>query len=85
METSASHHDRGGPSSHLMCRLFKWNLSNQTDKLSLQTRLCQSDLAVHRPGCAEQADSAAVVFIVLQGSPHSLTSCSDVSEHLTKL
>lgn len=61
METSASHHDRGGPSSHLMCRLFKWNLSNQTDKLSLQTRLCQSDLAVHRPGCAEQADSAAVV------------------------
>lgn len=61
METSASHQDRGGSSSHLMCRLFKWNSYNKRDKLSLQTRLCQSDLSVYRPGCAEQADSVAVV------------------------
>lgn len=46
-----------------MCRLFKWDFHNETDELSLQTRLCQSDLSVYRPGCAEQADSDSVAVV----------------------
>lgn len=87
METPASHRDRGGSSSHPMCRLFKWHFHNQTDELSLQSRLCQCDLAVFRPGCAEQADSAAVVSVCcrapLSPSPPSVM-CQSTSPSYDK-